>query len=321
MNIAAYSMLAAATIPAISRLRATLAQKSRDMRNVIKTGRTHLMDAAPLTLGQEFSGYVSQLEHGLKALKATLGHLAELAIGGTAVGTGLNAPKGFDAAAVSYLKKYTGLPFRAASSKFEALAAHDALVSAHGALKQLAVSLMKIAGDIRLLASGPSAGLGEITIPGNEPGSSIMPGKINPTQAEALIMVCAQVMGNDVAITIAGSSGQLELNAFKPVIIANFLQSARLLADACTSFNEYCAQGIKPNRQRIKKFLDASTALATALNPHIGYERAAEIAQKALAEQITLRQAALALGYVTAAQFDAWVDPGNMLKPYKPPKR
>jgi fumarate hydratase class II len=321
MHIAAYTMLTTATIPAIHGLAATLRKKSRDMRGVVKTGRTHFMDAAPLTLGQEFSGYVSQLDHGLKALKKTLGHLAELALGGTAVGTGLNAPKGFDAAAAAYIARYTGLPFRTADNKFEALAAHDALVASHGALKQLAVSLMKIAGDIRMLASGPRAGLGEIHIPGNEPGSSIMPGKTNPTQAEALTMVCAQVMGNDVAITVGGCSGHFELNVFKPMIIANFLQSARLLADACTSFNQFCIQGIRPDRQRIKMFLDESTALAAALNPHIGYERAAEIAHKALAEQITLKNAALALGYATGEQFDKWVDPKKMIKPFKHPKR
>jgi fumarate hydratase class II len=321
MHIAAYTMLSTATIPAISRLAATLKKKSREMRGVVKTGRTHFMDAAPLTLGQEFSGYVSQLDHGLKALKKTLSHLAELALGGTAVGTGLNAPKGFDAAAAAGIARYTGLPFRTADNKFEALAAHDALVASHGALKQLAVSLMKIAGDIRMLASGPRAGLGEIYIPGNEPGSSIMPGKTNPTQVEALTMVCAQVMGNDVAITVGGCSGHFELNVFKPVIIANFLQSARLLADACTSFNQFCVQGIRPDRQRIKLFLDESTALAAALNPHIGYERAAEIAHKALAEQSTLKNAALALGYATGEQFDEWGDPQKMIKPFKPPKR
>jgi fumarate hydratase, class II len=321
MHIAAYTMLTGSTIPAISLLRTTLKKKSHEMRSIIKTGRTHCMDATPLTLGQEFSGYVSQLDHGLKALKKTLGHLAELALGGTAVGTGLNTPKGFDAAAAAYIAKSTGLPFRTAANKFEALAAHDAIVEAHGALKQLAVSLMKIAGDIRMLSSGPRAGLGEIHIPENEPGSSIMPGKINPTQAEALTMVCAQVMGNDVAITMGGCSGHFELNVFKPMMIANFLQSARLLADACISFNDNCAQGIRPNRQRIKMFLDESIVLVTALNPHIGYERAAEIARKALKEHITLRQAAIASGYVTVEQFDAWVDPRKMIRPFKPSKR
>jgi fumarate hydratase, class II len=321
MHIAAYTLLTDSTIPEATLLRETFKKKSHEMRRVIKTGRTHCMDATPLTLGQEFSGYVSQLDHGLKALKRTLGHLAELALGGTAVGTGLNTPKGFDVEAASYIATFTGLPFKSAENKFAALAAHDGIVEAHGVLKQLAVSLMKIANDVRLLASGPRAGLGEIHIPVNEPGSSIMPGKTNPTQAEALTMVCAQVMGNDVAITIGGCSGHFELNVFKPMMIANFLQSARLLADACKSFNDNCAQGIRPNRQRIKMFLDESLALATALNPHIGYERAAEIAQKSLAENITLKQAAIASGHVTMEQFDVWVDPKKMTMPFKPPRK
>ena len=271
------------------------------------------MDATPLTLGQEFSGYVSQLNHGLKALRNTLDHLAELALGGTAVGTGINTPKGYDVKVAAYIAQFTNIPFRTAENKFEALAAHDALVETHGALKQLAVSLMKIGNDIRMLASGPRSGIGELYIPENEPGSSIMPGKVNPTQNEALTMVATQVMGNDVTISIAGSNGHYELNVFKPVMAANFLQSARLLGDACVSFNDHCAIGIEPNYEGIKKHVDNSLMLVTALNPHIGYENAAKIAKKAHKEHTSLREAALELGLLTNEQFDAWVRPEDMI--------
>ncbi|MFO8000734.1 MAG: class II fumarate hydratase [Marinilabilia sp.] len=313
MHIAAYKMLAERTIPGIEKLRDTLSAKSEEMREVVKIGRTHLMDATPLTLGQEFSGYAAQLTFGLKALKSTLDHLSELALGGTAVGTGLNTPKGYDVTVAKYISKFTGLPFRTAGNKFESLAAHDAIVESHGALKQIAVSLMKIANDIRLLASGPRSGIGEILIPENEPGSSIMPGKVNPTQAEAMTMVCTQVMGNDVTVSTSGSNGHFELNVFKPVMIYNFLQSAELLADACKSFNDNCAVGIKPNHERIKKHLDNSLMLVTALNTHIGYYKAAEIAKKAHTEGTTLKEAALELGYLTSEEFDKWVDPGKMI--------
>lgn len=313
MHIAAYKKVVEHTIPNVERLRNTLAAKSEAMMDIIKIGRTHWMDATPLTVGQEFSGYVSQLEHGLKALKNTLPHLAELALGGTAVGTGLNAPEGYDKVVAETIAQLTGLPFATAQNKFESLAAHDACVETHGALKQLAVSLMKIANDIRIMASGPRSGIGEIFIPANEPGSSIMPGKVNPTQVEALTMVCAQVMGNDTTVSIAASNGQFELNVFKPVIINAFLQSATLLGDACCSFNDRCAAGIEPNRERIDQLLKNSLMLVTALNTHTGYENAAKIAKKAYAENLTLKEAALALHLLTEAEFDAWVDPAKMV--------
>ncbi len=313
MHIAAYKAVLEVTIPGVEKLRDTLQAKSITFKDVVKIGRTHLMDATPLTLGQEFSGYVSQLNHGLKALRNTLDHLAELALGGTAVGTGINTPKGYDVKVAAYIAKFTNIPFRTAENKFEALAAHDALVETHGALKQLAVSLMKIGNDIRMLASGPRSGIGELYIPENEPGSSIMPGKVNPTQNEALTMVATQVMGNDVTISIAGSNGHYELNVFKPVMAANFLQSARLLGDACVSFNDHCAVGIEPNYEGIKKHVDNSLMLVTALNPHIGYENAAKIAKKAHKEHTSLREAALALGLLTNEQFDAWVRPEDMI--------
>lgn len=313
MHIAAYKAVLEVTIPGVEKLRNTLQAKSTAFKDVVKIGRTHLMDATPLTLGQEFSGYVSQLNHGLKALRNTLDHLAELALGGTAVGTGINTPKGYDVKVAAYIAQFTNIPFRTADNKFEALAAHDALVETHGALKQLAVSLMKIGNDIRMLASGPRSGIGEIYIPENEPGSSIMPGKVNPTQNEALTMVAAQVMGNDVTISIAGSNGHYELNVFKPVMAANFLQSARLLGDACVSFNDHCAIGIEPNYEGIKKHVDNSLMLVTALNPHIGYENAAKIAKKAHKEHTSLREAALELGLLTNEQFDAWVRPEDMI--------
>lgn len=313
MHIAAYKLVSEVTIPGVEKLRNALQKKVNDFKDVVKIGRTHLMDATPLTLGQEFSGYVSQLNHGLKALKNTLDHLSELALGGTAVGTGINTPKGYDVAVANYIAKFTGLPFRTAENKFEALAAHDAIVETHGALKQLAVSLMKIGNDIRMLASGPRSGIGEIHIPDNEPGSSIMPGKVNPTQNEAITMVAAQVMGNDVAITIGGSNGHYELNVFKPVMAANFLQSARLIGDACVSFTDNCVSGIEPNYEGIKKHLENSLMLVTALNPHIGYENAAKIAKTALKENKSLREAALGLGLLTNEQFDQWVRPEDMI--------
>jgi len=313
MHIAAYKMVSEVTIPGVEKLRDALQLKVEKFKDVVKIGRTHLMDATPLTLGQEFSGYVSQLNHGLKALKNTLDHLSELALGGTAVGTGINTPKGYDVKVADYIAKFTGLPFITAENKFEALAAHDAIVETHGALKQIAVSLMKIANDIRLLASGPRSGIGEIHIPDNEPGSSIMPGKVNPTQNEAVTMVAAQVMGNDVTISIAGSNGHYELNVFKPVMAANFLQSARLIGDACVSFTDNCAAGIEPNYEGIKKHLENSLMLVTALNPHIGYENAAKIAKKALKENKSLREAALDLGLLSSEQFDQWVRPEDMI--------
>ena len=313
MHIAAYKMVAEVTIPGVEKLRDALQRKVEDFKDVVKIGRTHLMDATPLTLGQEFSGYVSQLTHGLKALRNTLDHLSELALGGTAVGTGINTPKGYDVTVADYIAKFTGLPFRTADNKFEALAAHDALVETHGALKQIAVSLMKIGNDIRLLASGPRSGIGEIHIPDNEPGSSIMPGKVNPTQNEALTMVAAQVMGNDVTITVGGSNGHYELNVFKPVMAANFLQSARLIGDACVSFTDNCVSGIEPNYEGIKKHLENSLMLVTALNPHIGYENAAKIAKKALKENKSLREAAVELEFLTNEQFDQWVRPEDMI--------
>ncbi|WP_262247931.1 class II fumarate hydratase [Parapedobacter soli] len=313
MHIAAYKRLVETTIPGVEKLRDTLKAKSEAFANVVKIGRTHLMDATPLTLGQEFSGYVAQLDYGLKALRNTLAHLSELALGGTAVGTGINTPKGYAENVARYIADFTGLPFRTAPNKFEALAAHDAIVESHGALKQLAVSLHKIANDIRMLASGPRSGIGEITIPENEPGSSIMPGKVNPTQCEALTMVAAQVIGNDVTIAFGGANGQYELNVFKPVMAANFLQSAQLIGDACVSFNDHCAAGIEPNYDGIKKHLENSLMLVTALNPHIGYENAAKIAKKAHKENTSLREAALALGLLTNEQFDEWVRPEDMI--------
>lgn len=313
MHIAAYKAVVEVTIPGVEKLRDTLKKKSEEFMNVVKIGRTHLMDATPLTLGQELSGYVAQLNYGIKAVKNTLSHLSELALGGTAVGTGLNTPKGYDVLVAKYIAEFTGLPFVTAENKFEALAAHDAIVETHGALKQLAVSLNKIANDIRMLASGPRSGIGEILIPENEPGSSIMPGKVNPTQCEALTMVAAQVMGNDVAITIGGTQGHYELNVFKPVMAANFLQSARLIGDACISFEEHCAIGIEPNYDRIKQLVDNSLMLVTALNTKIGYYKAAEIAQTAHKTNSTLKETAIRLGYVTAEEFDEWVKPEEMV--------
>jgi fumarate hydratase, class II len=313
MHIAAYKILVETTIPGLEKLRDTLSAKSKEFMQVVKIGRTHFMDATPLTVGQEFSGYVSQLNHGLKAIKNTLPHLSELALGGTAVGTGINTPDHYSENVAAHIAKLTGIPFITAENKFEALAAHDAIVEAHGALKTVAVSLMKIANDIRMLASGPRCGIGELSIPDNEPGSSIMPGKVNPTQCEALTMISAQVMGNDVAINIGGSMGHFELNVFKPMIIYNFLHSARLIGDGCISFNDNCAAGIKPIEANIKKHVDNSLMLVTALNTKIGYYKAAEIAQKALKEGTTLKEMAVKLGYVTPAQFDEWVDPGKMV--------
>jgi fumarate hydratase class II len=313
MHIAAYTILIETTLPGITRLRNTLDKKSKAFKKVVKIGRTHFMDATPLTLGQEFSGYVAQLDHGIKAIKNTLGHLKELALGGTAVGTGINTPAGYDKNVAKHIARLTGLPFVTAPNKFEALAAHDAIVEAHGALKTVAVSLMKIANDIRMLSSGPRSGIGEIFIPDNEPGSSIMPGKVNPTQCEALTMIAAQVLGNDVAINIGGASGHFELNVFKPVMIYNFLHSARLIGDGCVSFNDKCAVGITPIEANIKKHVDNSLMLVTALNTKIGYYKAAEIAQKAHKQGTTLKEMAVKLGYVTAAQFDEWVRPENMV--------
>ena len=312
MHIACYKMVVENTIPGVEKLRDTLQSKVEKYSGVVKIGRTHLMDATPLTLGQEFSGYVSQLNHGLKALRNTLDHLSELALGGTAVGTGLNTPNGYDVLVAKYIADFTGHPFITAENKFEALAAHDAIVETHGGLKQLAVSLNKIANDIRMMASGPRSGIGELIIPANEPGSSIMPGKVNPTQCEALTMVCAQVIGNDVAITIGGTQGHYELNVFKPIMAANLLQSARLLGDACVSFNDNCAVGIEPNNAVIKKLLNNSLMLVTALNTKIGYYKAAEIANTAHQNGTTLREEAVRLGYVTEEQYDQWVIPSDM---------
>ena len=312
MHIAAYKMVIECTIPGVEKLRDILKEKSEAFKDVVKIGRTHLMDATPLTLGQEFSGYVSQLNHGLKALKNTLDHLSELALGGTAVGTGINTPAGYDVLVAEKIAEFTVLPFVTAENKFEALAAHDAIVETHGALKMLAVSLNKIGNDIRLLASGPRSGIGEIIIPSNEPGSSIMPGKVNPTQCEAMTMVCAQVMGNDVVITVGGAQGHYELNVFKPVMAANFLQSARLIGDACVSFTENCAAGIEPNYENLKKNLDNSLMLVTALNTKIGYEKAAKIAKTAHQNGTTLKEESINLGYLTADEFDAWVRPKDM---------
>ncbi len=312
MHIAAYKMIVETTIPGVERLRDTLDEKSKAFMHVVKIGRTHLMDATPLTLGQEFSGYVSQLDHGLKALKNTLAHLSELALGGTAVGTGINTPEGYANLVSKKIAEFTQLPFVSADNKFEALAAHDAIVESHNALKQLAVSLNKIANDIRLLASGPRSGIGEIIIPSNEPGSSIMPGKVNPTQCEALTMVCAQVMGNDVAIGVGGMQGHYELNVFKPMMAANILQSARLIGDACVSFKVNCAEGIEPNYDNLKKNLDNSLMLVTALNTKIGYEKAAKIAKTAHQNGTTLKEESVNLGYLTAEEFDEWVRPEDM---------
>lgn len=313
MHIAAYKILVETTLPGIEKLRDTLAAKSAAFMQVVKIGRTHFMDATPLTLGQEFSGYVAQLNWGIKAIKNSLPHLSQLALGGTAVGTGINTPQGYSELVAQKIAGLTGLPFVTADNKFEALAAHDAIVEAHGALKTVAVSLMKIANDVRMLSSGPRSGIGEIHIPDNEPGSSIMPGKVNPTQCEALTMIAAQVMGNDVAINIGGATGHFELNVFKPVMIFNFLHSARLIGEGCVSFNDKCAEGIKPIEANIKKHVDNSLMLVTALNTKIGYYKAAEIAQTAHKEGTTLKEMAVKLGYVTPEEFDAWVDPKNMV--------
>ena len=312
MHIATYKKIVEVTLPGIKHLRAALNQKVKAFQKVVKIGRTHLMDATPLTLGQEFSGYVAQLDHGIDALEFTLKHLSEIALGGTAVGTGMNTPKGYSEKVAAYIAEFTGLPFISAPNKFEALAAHDAMVSAHGALKQIAVSLNKIANDIRLMASGPRSGIGELIIPANEPGSSIMPGKVNPTQCEALTMVCAQVMGNDVAVSIGGTQGHYELNVFKPMMAANLIQSAQLLGDACMSFTKHCVVGIEPNHKRIDALVKNSLMLVTALNTKIGYYKAAEIANKAHDEGTTLKEACLALGYLTAEEFDQWVRPEDM---------
>lgn len=313
MHIAAYKILRENTIPALELLHRTLIMKSREFMPVVKIGRTHFMDATPLTLGQEFSGYAAQLEYGIRGLKNTLSHLSELALGGTAVGTGINTPENFAQNVAREITQLTGMPFVTAPNKFEALASHDAIVECHGALKAIAVSLMKIANDIRMLGSGPRAGIGEIRLPENEPGSSIMPGKVNPTQCEALTMIAAQVMGNDVAISVGGASGHFELNVFKPMIIYNFLHSARLIGDGCRSFNDRCVTGIVPMEGNIKKHLEDSLMLVTALNPHIGYYKAASIAQRAYRENKSLRQAALELGLVTSEEFDKWVDPAKMV--------
>ena len=313
MHVAAYKLVVETTIPAVEKLRDTLEAKAKEFNSVVKIGRTHLMDATPLTLGQEISGYTAQLSYGLKAVKNTLAHLSEVALGGTAVGTGLNTPAGYDVKVAEYISQFTGHPFVTAPNKFEALAAHDAIVETHGALKQLAVSLNKIANDIRMLASGPRSGIGEIIIPENEPGSSIMPGKVNPTQCEALTMVCAQVMGNDVAISIGGMQGHYELNVFKPLMAVNFLQSAKLLGDACLSFEEHCASGIEPNYKRIEELVNNSLMLVTALNTKIGYYKSAEIAQMAHKNGTTLKIEAIRLGYVSAEDFDSWVKPEDMV--------
>ncbi len=312
MHIAAYKAVVEITLPGVQQLRDALHVKALAFEEVVKIGRTHLMDATPLTLGQEFSGYVAQLDHGMRAVRHTLDHLAELALGGTAVGTGINTPEGYDVLVAKHIASLTGHPFVTAPNKFEALAAHDAIVETHGALKTLAVSLNKIANDIRMMASGPRSGIGEILIPANEPGSSIMPGKVNPTQCEALTMVCAQVMGNDVAITMGGAQGHYELNVFKPMMARNILESARLLGDASLSFSVHCVQGIEPNYSRIEELVQSSLMLVTALNTKIGYYKAAEIANKAHVDGTTLREAALATGYLTAEEYDAWVVPSAM---------
>jgi fumarate hydratase class II len=313
MHIAAYKRIVENTLPAVYELKKTLAEKSNAFTDVIKIGRTHMMDATPLSLGQEFSGYVAQIEYGIKAIENSLPHLAELALGGTAVGTGINTPDGYAERVAAYIAEFTGHPFVTAPNKFEALASHDAFVETHGALRQVAVSLHKIANDIRVMSSGPRSGIGELSIPANEPGSSIMPGKVNPTQCEALTMVCAQVIGNDVSVAFGGAQGHFELNVFKPLIANNLLQSARLLADAVTSFDIHCAQGIEPNTNVIQKLVDNSLMLVTALNTKIGYYKAAEIAQKAHEENTTLRDAAIATGYITGEEFDQWVRPEDMI--------
>ena len=313
MHVASYKIIIEKTIPAIEMLKSTFEKKSKDFKDVVKIGRTHLMDATPLTLGQEFSGYASQLDHGLKALNNTLEHLSELALGGTAVGTGLNAPNGYAEMVAKNIAEITDLPFVTAKNKFEALAAHDAIVETHGAIKQLAVSVYKIANDIRMLASGPRSGIGELIIPANEPGSSIMPGKVNPTQCEALTMVCAQIMGNDVAISFGGAQGHYELNVFKPMMAKNLIESATILADASLSFNEHCAKGIEPNHANIEKLLNNSLMLVTALNTKIGYYKAAEIANTAHKNGTTLKEEAVNLGYVTSEEYDEWVDPKKMI--------
>ena len=312
MHIAAYKLTVEVTLPGVKKLRDTLAKKTVDFKDIVKTGRTHFMDATPLTLGQEFSGYVQQLDNGMRAVNNALEMVRELALGGTAVGTGLNAPVGYSVLVAKKIAELTGLPFVTAPNKFEALAAHDAMVELSSALRRLAVSLMKIGNDIRMLSSGPRSGIGELVIPDNEPGSSIMPGKVNPTQPEALTMVCAQVMGNDVAVGIGGSNGHFELNVFKPLIAANVLQSARLIGEACVSFNDKCAEGIEPNRPMIQRHMENSLMLVTSLNTHIGYYKSAEIAKKAHKEGTTLKEAAVALGHVSAEDFDKWVDPGKM---------
>ena len=313
MHIAAYQKIVSVTIPGLERLHTTLQKKSKEFESVVKIGRTHLMDATPLTLGQEFSGYATQIKFGINALKNTLPHLAQLALGGTAVGTGINTPKGYAQKVAQYIAEFTELPFVSADNKFEALAAHDALVETHGALKQIAVSLNKIANDIRLLASGPRSGIGEIIIPANEPGSSIMPGKVNPTQCEALTMVCAQVMGNDVALSVGGLQGHFELNVFKPLMAKNIIESAQLIGDACMSFEQHCARGIEPNHKVIERQLNQSLMLVTALNTKIGYYKAAEIANAAHTNGTTLREEAIKLGHLTAEEFDAWVKPEDMV--------
>lgn len=313
MHIAAYKVLVDVTIPGLEKLRNTIIAKSKEYMDVVKIGRTHFMDATPVTVGQELSGYASQIDHGIRAIKNTLAHLSELALGGTAVGTGLNTPKGYDVAVAAKIAELSGLPFITGENKFEGLAAHDAIVEAHGALKTVAVSLMKIGNDIRMLASGPRSGIGELIIPANEPGSSIMPGKVNPTQSEALTMAMAQVCGNDVAINIGGMTGHFELNVFKPMMIYNFLMSAQLIGDAAVSFNDNCIAGLEPNRKKIKEHLNNSLMLVTALNTKIGYDKASEIAKKAYKEDTTLKQAAVALGYVNEADFDEWVRPEDMI--------
>ncbi len=313
MHIAIYKKIVEVTLPGVSQLRDTLAKKAAEFDDVIKIGRTHFMDATPLSLGQEFSGYVAQLNQGIKALENTLPHLAQLALGGTAVGTGINTPKGYAQRVSRYIAQFTGLPFVSAENKFEALAAHDALVETHGALRQLAVSLFKIANDLRIMASGPRSGIGELIIPANEPGSSIMPGKVNPTQCEALTMVCAQVMGNDTAVAFAGTQGHFELNVYKPVMALNVLESAQLIGDACVSFDSNCAQGIVPNTDKVDELLKTSLMLVTALNPKIGYYKAAEIANLAHQNKLTLKEAALQTGYLTEVEFDEWVQPKNMI--------
>lgn len=313
MHIATYRKLSEVTLPGLKKLESTLQRQSEAFKDIVKIGRTHFMDATPLTLGQEFSGYASQIKHGIRAIENSLEHLTELALGGTAVGTGINTPEGYAENVASQIAELTGLPFQTAENKFEALAAHDAIVEAHGALKTVAASLMKIGNDIRMLSSGPRCGIGEIIIPANEPGSSIMPGKVNPTQAEAFTMVCAQVLGNDVAVNAGGMSGQFELNVFKPMMASNILQSAQLIGDACVSFNDRCVEGIEPNHDRINTNLRNSLMLVTALNTHIGYENAAKIAKKAYNEKKTLKQAALDLDLLTDEQFEEWVDPNKMV--------